>query len=123
YVYIPFKNQSQLPIFDTAESDLNLGTLFLENQFVGGDRINNANQLSFAVTSRMIDAKTGIQRLAATLGQRFYFTEQKVTLPGVTPRNGDYSDIVAAVTARLLNNWNVDAALQYNTDASRASKA
>ena len=123
YVYIPFKDQSQLPVFDSAESDLNLGTLFLENQFTGNDRINNANQLSLAITSRMIDAKTGEQRLAATLGQRFYFTDQKVAIPGAALRTGNTSDIVAAVTARLLNKWNLDAAWQYNTDTSRSVKA
>ena len=123
YVYIPFKDQSRLPIFDTAESDLNLGTLFLENQFVGGDRINDANQLSLAVTTRMIDAKTGVQRLAATLGDRIYFADQRVTLPGVARRTGANSDIVSAVTARLLNDWNVDAALQFNTETSHAAKA
>lgn len=123
YVYIPYRNQSLLPVFDSAEADLNLGTLFMENQFVGNDRINNANQLSLAVTTRMIDAKTGEQRLAATLGQRFYFTDQKVGIPGEELRTGNTSDIVTAVTARLLNNWNVDTAWQYNTDTSRTIQA
>ena len=123
YVYIPYRNQSLLPVFDSAEADLNLGTLFMENQFVGNDRINNANQLSLAVTTRMIDAKTGEQRLAATLGQRFYFTDQKVGIPGESLRTGNTSDIVTAVTARLINKWNVDTAWQYNTDTSRTVKA
>jgi len=123
YVYIPYEDQSGLPIFDSAEADLNLGTLFMENQFVGNDRINNANQLSLAVTTRMIDQRTGIQRLAATLGQRFYFTDQKVTIPGTSPRDNNTSDIVTALTARLLTNWNVDLAWQYNTDSERTTKS
>lgn len=123
YVYIPYEDQSGLPIFDSAEADLNLGTLFMENQFVGNDRINNANQLSLAVTTRMIDQRTGIQRLAATLGQRFYFTDQKVTIPGTAPRENNSSDIVTALTARLLSNWNVDLAWQYNTDSERTTKS
>lgn len=120
YVYIPYQDQSQLPVFDSAEADLNTSTLFQENQFTGNDRINNANQLSLAMTTRMIDSKTGIQRLQATLGQRFYFTDQKVFLPGDKPRTGDRSDIIGALTARLRNDWNVDAFWQYNTDRSRA---
>lgn len=123
YVYIPYRDQRLLPVFDSAEADLNLGTLFLENQFTGQDRINNANQLSLAVTTRMIDATTGQQRLAATLGQRFYFADQKVFIPGANPRTGNTSDIVAAVTAKLLNKWNLDAAWQYNTDTERSVKA
>ena len=123
YVYIPYEDQSQFPIFDTAEADLNMGTLFMENQFVGNDRVNNANQLSLAVTTRMIDQRTGIQRLAATVGQRFYFTDQKVYIPGTNPRDNNTSDIVTALTARLLTNWNVDMAWQYNTDSERTTKS
>ncbi len=123
YVYVPYRDQSMFPVFDTAEADLNLGTLFMENQFTGNDRINDANQLSLAVTTRMIDARTGVQRLAATLGQRFYFSDQQVTIPGTPPRTNNSSDIVAAVTAKLANNWNVDAAWQYNTDSSSTVKS
>lgn len=112
-----------MPVFDSALADLNLGTLFLENQYVGGDRINNANQLSMAVTSRLFDANTGVQRLAATLGQRFYFTEQKVGLPSEALRTSDSSDIVAAITARLRNHWSLDSALQYNTSGNDLAKA
>ncbi len=124
YVYIPYKDQSMYPVFDTSEGDLNLGSLFLENQFRGNDRVNDANQISLALTTRMIDANTGQQRLAAMIGQRFYFSDQKVTLsPDAPPRTDNSSDIVAAVTAKLLNHWNVDAAWQYNTDRSTTVKS
>jgi LPS-assembly protein len=123
YVYVPYRDQSMFPVFDTAEADLNLGTLFLENQFTGNDRINDANQISLAFTTRMIDARTGQQRLSATLGQRFYFSDQQVTLPGDNPRTENSSDIVAAITARLANDWNIDAAWQYNTDSSNTVKS
>lgn len=123
YVYVPYRDQSQLPVFDAGEADLNLGTLFSENRFTGNDRINDANQLTMAVTSRLIDAKTGVQRLAATIGQRYYFSDRKITLPGGEKITSSSSDIVAAVTARLLNHWDVDAAWQYNTDLDRSIKS
>jgi LPS-assembly protein len=123
YVYIPYKDQSMLPVFDTSDSDLNMGSLFRENQFIGNDRLNNANQLSMAVTTRMIDNKTGEQRLAATLGQRFYFVDQRVFIPGAAIRSGNSSDIVAAMTAKLLSKWDVDAAWQFNTDSGQVEKS
>ncbi|MCB4810476.1 LPS assembly protein LptD [Methylovorus menthalis] len=123
YVYIPYRDQSMLPVFDSSESDLSMSTLFLENQFNGNDRINNANQITLAVTSRMIDSRTGEQRLAATIGQRFYFADQKVGVPGANLRTGDSSDIVTALTAKLLNKWSLDTAWQFNTDRSRTTKA
>lgn len=123
YVYAPYRNQSMFPVFDTAEADLNLGTLFMENKFTGNDRFNDANQLSLGFTTRMIDARTGQQRLAATLGQRYYFSDQKVTMPGIKPKTNNTSDIVAAVTAKLANDWNIDAAWQYDTDRSTTVKS
>ena len=118
YVYIPNKNQDQLPVFDSALSDLNLTTLFSENQFTGNDRINNANQLSLALTTRMIDRDTGIERFTGTIGQRYYFEKQKVGLPSATLSGSNTSDVIAAVTARLSNQWNLDAFWQYNTDGA-----
>jgi LPS-assembly protein len=123
YVYIPNQNQSHLPVFDTGLADLNMGTMFIENQYTGGDRINNANQLSMSVSSRLIDSDTGEQRLAATIGQRFYFEDQKVGLPGEVLRVGSSSDIIAAATAHLRNKWNIDAAWQFNTDTGETIKS
>lgn len=122
YVYIPYTNQSKLPVFDTGLADLSMSTLFSENQFTGQDRINDANQLTMAVTSRLIDNKTGVQRLAATIGQRFYFSDRRVGLFGADPVTQNSSDIVAAVNARLRNHWTVDAGWLYNTDTQRTSK-
>jgi LPS-assembly protein len=119
YVYIPNKNQNQLPVFDTALSDLNSTTLFTENQFSGNDRINNANQVSLALTTRMIDRDTGIERFTATVGQRYYFDKQQVALPGTVLSSSNSSDIIAGMTARLSNKWNLDATWLYNTDSSR----
>lgn len=116
YVYIPNKEQDLLPVFDSALADLNLTSLFTENQFTGNDRVNNANQLSLAVTSRMIDKDTGIERFAATIGQRYYFDKQNVVLPGSVQPTNNSSDVIAAMTARLSNKWNLDAFWQYNTD-------
>lgn len=120
YVYIPERKQSDIPIFDSSQTDLNFSSLFSENQFTGNDRINDANQLSFALTTRFIESNTGTQRLSASIGQRYYFADQKVTLPGVDPRKNNSSDIIAGISGRLKNHWVVDAFWQYNTDNSNS---
>lgn len=122
YVYIPNQNQSRLPIFDTGLSDVNLSTIFTENQFSGGDRVNDANQVTVGLTSRLIDQKTGAQRLAATVAERFYFSDQNVVMPGGTVRTGIHSDLFTALTVNLLNHWYADAAWQYNTDTGITEK-
>lgn len=122
YVYIPSTKQSDIPIFDSSISDLNFSTLFRENQYTGNDRINNANQLSLSLTTRLLESDTGIQRLSASIGQRYYFADQKVSLPTETLRKSDTSDIVMGLTTYLKTNWNVNAFWQYNTANSKSAR-
>ncbi len=85
YVHVPYEDQSNLPVFDTILPDFNLIQLFRKYQFVGPDRIADTDQLSFGVTTRLIDAANGRERLTATLGQTRYLNPQLVTLPGTLP--------------------------------------
>lgn len=121
YVHIPFRDQSQFPKFSTSESDFNFAQIFTENQFVGGDRVNDANQLTAALTSRFIENETGIERLRAAIGQRYYFDTQQVTLDN-PPREGLTSDILAALSGQLSSKWSLDVAIQYNPDLNRTEK-
>ena len=121
YVYIPYRDQSQIPNFDTAEADLNFAQIFTENQFSGGDRINDANQLTLALTSRFIESESGRERLRAAIAQRYYLSPQRVTL-NTTARTRDSSDILAAVSGQISDAWNLDAAWQYNTSDNRTEK-
>ena len=121
YVYIPYRDQSQLPNFDSAEMDqFNYATLFTENRYVGGDRINNANQLTMAITSRLLDTESGLERLRFAIGQRLYFTPQLVTLPGEIPSNSQSSDVLADIGGQINQTWRADAAIQYNTQLNQA---
>jgi LPS-assembly protein len=115
-VYIPYRDQTKIPIFDTSLNTLNQNSIFYENQFSGDDRINNANQVTLAVTSRLIDSETGIERLSGTLGQRFYFDDLEVYMPSTTPNSRKSSDILAAFTARLSSRLNLDTYWQYDPD-------
>ena len=63
YVYIPYRNQSQAPMFDTAVDDFNFGQLFSVNRYLGNDRIGDANQITLALTSRLLES--GHRRRAA----------------------------------------------------------
>ena len=122
YVYIPFREQAQLPIFDTALADFNLAQIFTENQFSGGDRINDANQLTAAVTSRLIDPDSGDEQLRFTLGERFYFKQQEVSL---TPqlRNSTQSDVLAAVSGQITKHWYTDLGTQYSLEEDRVERS
>ena len=95
YLYAPFREQSDLPLFDTGLPDLNLVQLFRANRYVGADRVNDANQVSFGLTSRLFNADTGAQYLAASFGQAYYFEKPRVVLPDEPVATRDTSDFVA----------------------------
>ena len=67
YLYTPFREQSQLPLFDTGLPDLNLVQLFRTNRYVGADRVNDANQIAVGLTSRLLDSPI---RCAIPRGER-----------------------------------------------------
>jgi len=115
YVYAPYRNQDAIPVFDTALQDFSYAQMFTENQFIGGDRVNDANQLTLAVTSRFTEAASGLERLQFTLGQRYYFSTQQVRLPGATLRTSNATDLLAAVSGQITRDWRIDTAWQYDT--------
>ena len=117
YVYIPYKDQSALPNFDTGLADLNMQTLFSENQYNGQDRINDANQLTASITSKFID-KNGKERLSGILAQRYYFEDRKIFGTELSAKKAN-SDIFMGATARLANSFNLDAMFQYDPDSSK----
>jgi LPS-assembly protein len=124
YVKIPYRDQSLIPNFESGVQDVNFTSMFSENQFSGQDRINDADQLTVGLTSRLIHPESGIERLRMAVAQRYYFESQRVTLPGVParPDQTSSSDLLAAVSGTILPHWTAEAGWQYNTNASQVQK-
>lgn len=139
YLYIPRKNQDDIQIFDTAVYDTWFNTLFRENRFSGIDRMQDANQLTAAVTSRLIDPQTGEERAKFSLGNTFYFQDREVTMPVIDPRTGEYlitangiskmpveksrfSNIIAEVSSRVNKHVAIDSGVQWNPNESEISR-
>lgn len=122
YVYVPYRNQDAIPLFDTGLADFNYPQLFTENRFVGGDRFGDANQATLALTSRILQAD-GQEAIRATVGQRYYFAAERVGLTPTSPlRSSTDSDVLASIGARLGRHWTFDATTQYNRHQQRAER-
>ena len=122
YLYVPYRAQDQIPLFDTALSDFNYAQLFSPNRFSGGDRFGDANQVTLAATSRFLDSR-GQELFRATLGQRYYFKNERVGLTATSPlRSRDQSDILASVGGRVAQSLTMDGTVQYNQQASRSER-
>ena len=117
YVRTPYKNQDDFPLFDTGESGFSYAQLFSENRFVGGDRVSDANQLTAALVSRYIESD-GAERLRMAVGQRIYFEDPRVQLPGRTQDRQGRSDLLLAASGRIIDNWNFDSSVQYDATST-----
>ncbi len=118
YTWIPFRDQDELPVFDTALPDLNLIQLFRTNRYVGADRLGDANELAAGLTTRLVRADSGQQYLTATIGQRFYFESPKVVLPGEDPEVRSTSNMVGEVELTAWRDWSGRVAMEWDREQS-----
>jgi LPS-assembly protein len=117
YLYTPEENQDVIPAFDTDDLEFSFANLFRENRFSGADRVGDANQLTTAVTTRVLSDRSGDELFRASLGQIFYFADREVQMPSVSDADDSSSAIVAEVASRINQNWRVSAGIQWNPHA------
>lgn len=123
YLNVPYRDQSKVPLFDTALADFNFAQVFSENLYTGQDRIADANQLTAALVSRLIDPATGAESMRAMVGQRYYFRDQQVRLNPTDPiRTANSSDLLAALSGRIAPKMMADGAVQYDNRANQLSR-
>ena len=103
YLYQAYEYQDDLPRFDAAMLTFSYRQLFRDNRFAGLDRIGDANRVAIGVTSRLLNATTGAERLTARLGTTGYLRDRRVTLagqPGADERQST-SALAGEVRARV----------------------
>lgn len=124
YLNVPSKQQDDIPLFDTSRFDVGFAQMFAENRFSGSDRIGDANDLTAAVTTRLIDAETGVERLRAMLGQRYYFSDQEVYLfsPDELRNAGRGTELLAGLGGRLSKAWSLNSYMQFNTETDKTER-
>jgi LPS-assembly protein len=114
YLYVPVRDQSQFPVFDSGANGFDLSQIFSENRYGGGDRIGDANQVTATITSRLVDIN-GAETARATLGQLIYLSTQKVGLPGEVLRSDRQTDYLGAFAVTIQpNKIYATSDLQYN---------
>jgi LPS-assembly protein len=114
YVYTPFRDQSRLPNYDSAQNDFNFATVYTENAFSGNDRIADNNLLTLGATTRLLDPDTGAEAAKFGVAQRLRFKDQRVTLPGGTTVSERLSDVLFGASVTLVPQWSADTTVQYN---------
>jgi len=94
YLYVPYKNQDDLPLFDTGEMTFGFSQLFNTNRFAGADRQGDANQVALAVSTRNYDSGSGDMRWGLSAGQLFYLQPLRLQLEGKPEFSEDLSPFI-----------------------------
>ncbi|NMY94047.1 LPS-assembly protein LptD [Pseudomonas proteolytica] len=120
YLYVPEKDQSDIPVFDTSETSFSYSSLFRENRFSGTDRIGDENKLSLGVTSRWIE-DNGFERQRVSVGQALYFKDREVQLPGIVAADredslSDVSPLALDYEFRFNRDWRATADYNWDTE-------
>jgi LPS-assembly protein len=121
YLRTPWRNQAQLPNFDSAGLDYNFTTVFADNTFSGVDRVADANQVTAGLTTRFIDAHSGAELARLGVAQRYLLADQLITPDGV-PLTSRLSDLLLLGSTSAVPRWNLDLALQYNSEVRSVSR-
>ncbi|WP_230656426.1 LPS-assembly protein LptD [Psychrobacter sp. I-STPA10] len=79
YIYAPYRDQNDVPNFNTRIASLNYSQLFADSWFLGHDRLPDYNAVTPGINYRYIDAM-GVTRFDASIGKQFYLQNGRVTL-------------------------------------------
>jgi len=120
YLRTPYREQADLPLFDTRTFPFSWGQLFRDSRFTGADRQSDAHQITTALTTRLINQTTGQERLSASVGQITYLRDSRVTLINSNPiiEKGK-SAWVGDVTWVPVPRWTLGSTYQWNPDLRR----
>lgn len=122
YTYTPYRDQRQLPVYDSGANDFNFATVYTENAFSGHDRISDNNLLTVGVTSRLLDPADGAEIAKVGIAQRLRFKDQNVTLPGGTPVADRLSDVLVGGSFNWDKRWTFDSMVQFNPKTNRSER-
>lgn len=123
YLYTPYKDQSAQPLFDTSVTDQTISRIFSENRYAGYDRVGDANQVTYAITSRFSDATTSEELFSVTAGQRLNLTPQRIVLSGLETASTNDSDYFVNARGRLNKQLYLDATSQINSESGRNERS
>lgn len=123
YLYAPYRDQDGLPLFDTRPFTFSWGQLFRDNRYSGADRQTDANQLTVALSTRLIRQSDGREKLSASIGQIRYFEDSRVVAAGETPVERGKSAWVADANYVVNDRWTLGTSYQWDPKFRREDLA
>ncbi|MEQ6916923.1 LPS-assembly protein LptD [Halomonas aquatica] len=82
YAYVPARDQTDFPDFDTAERAFSWNQLWSPYRFSGSDRVGDLNRVSLGLESRLLSDATGREQLSLGVGQAYYLEDRSIGMDG-----------------------------------------
>ena len=123
YLNIPYREQNHIPLFDSGLPDFTFYRLFTDNRFNGIDRIGDTEQITLAVTTRLINPTSGRELFSGSLGQIFYGKNRRVTLTGSTEESEPTSALLAVGQASIHNQLSLSSDLRWDKQKRKIDRA
>lgn len=123
YTYTPYRDQSMVPLYDTALTDFNFGSIYSENSYTGRDRIADNHLLTIGVTTRYLKPEDGSEVARLGIAQRLRFEDQRVGLGYDALGKKGWSDILVGGGITWNSRWSTDGLVQYNRDTQRTARS
>lgn len=123
YVNTPYRDQSNIPVYDSGRYDFSFATVFNENSYAGYDRIADNRSLTIGAISRFLNPTDGSEGGRFGIAQRLRFKEQRVLLPGEPVLNDRLSDLLMGATVNLNREWLLDSTVQYNPKTNTSERS
>ncbi|WP_392562851.1 LPS assembly protein LptD [Orbus sturtevantii] len=125
YLYIPYRNQSQIGNYDSTLLQSDYIGLFRDQSYSGLDRIASANKIATGITTRFYDPNE-VEIFNLSLGQIYYFNKSRT---GDNNSSLEQNDNTGSITWAADTYWKINndmilrAGAQYDTRINEISLA
>ncbi|WP_372591542.1 LPS-assembly protein LptD [Guyparkeria sp.] len=126
YLYVPYRDQDDIPLFDTGLTTLSYSELFRPNRYSGGDRVADENALTSGLSWSLLDTHRGTVPLSLRVAQRYRFEDSETTLrPGHTASYEEQggSTVLAEVYSDVTQHWSGSFTAEYDTDREELARS
>ncbi|MFT5879540.1 MAG: LPS-assembly protein [Moritella sp.] len=123
YLYIPYKYQDNIGIYDSASIQQDVLGLYRDRIYSGLDRITDTNQITLGLTSRIFNA-AGSERLRFSLGHIFYLEDTQTSIKasdGSEPLETT-SSIVMEADFKIDDSWLFNNSVEYSSEENQVRR-
>lgn len=122
YLYIPNEDQSAIGVYDTTTLQDDYDGLFRDRRFSGLDRIAQANQYSWGVTSRLLDSEN-VEKFRLSVGRIVYLNDTHESHNNQQIASSGESALASELYLSLHRNWQFSSDIQYNTKENTTNRS